>query len=130
MPRYILSRRVFNTLSGRGYKLICKICGFAFKIARCPKCGKYDIVWDDAEKINFRCNDCEFVDDACNMDGCVESKPSKYRLWRCEKCGEKYSRKQEMCVECGGRIYTSGRKFYHCKCYDDSFFEVEDDDDD
>ena len=62
MARYILSKRIYNTLRGRGYELICKIC-------RCP----------------------------LHIDDCVESKPSKYRK----------------------------RKFYHCKCYDDSFIDVD-----
>lgn len=67
MARYILTRRVYNTLVGRGYKLICKICGCQLQI-----------------------NDC------------VESKPSKYRR----------------------------RKFYHCDCYDGSFMDIGNGDDD
>lgn len=67
MPRYELTRRVYNTLIGRGYKLICKIC-------RCP----------------------------LQVGDCVESKPSKYRR----------------------------RKFYHCECYDESFLDVGDENDD
>ena len=65
MSRYYLTKRVYNTLMGRGYKLICKICSLPLQI-----------------------NDC------------IESKPSKYKK----------------------------RKFYHCECYDGSFIEIEDND--
>jgi len=98
VARYILTKRVYNTLLGRGYKLVCKICEFPLEIAKCPKCRSRNVVWADSLKQEFKCKDCGFKDDACNLNGCVESKPSKYRR----------------------------RKFYHCKCYDDSFFEVKD----
>lgn len=98
MARYILTKRVFNTLRGRGYNLKCKICEFPFEIAKCPKCRSQNVVWADNLKKEFKCESCGFQDVACNLNGCVESKPSKYRR----------------------------RKFYHCKCYDDSFFEVSD----
>lgn len=61
MVKYLLTRRVYNTLIGRGYRLICKIC-------RCP----------------------------LQVGDCVESKPSKYRR----------------------------RKFYHCDCYQGSFIDL------
>ena len=128
MARYILTKRVYNTLHGRGYKLVCKICEFPLKIAKCPKCRSQNIVWADKLKEQFKCKNCGFKDDACNLEGCVESKPSKYRLWLCSKCGKKYSKKQEICISCDGIVYTFGRKFYDCKCYDDSFFEAEDND--
>lgn len=67
IARYILNKRVLTTLTSRGYKLICKICGKKF------------------------------------VEGdCIESKPSKYR----------------------------NRKFYHCDCYDDSFIDTGDDEND
>ncbi len=66
MARYTLTKRIFNTLKGRGYKLVCKICD-------CP----------------------------LQVGDWVESKPSKYRR----------------------------RKFYHAECYDESFIEVEGEDD-
>lgn len=124
MARYILTKRVYNTLLGRGYKLVCKICGFNLEIAKCPKCRSQNVVWADKLKQQFKCNKCDFKDDACNLNGCIESKPSKYRIWQCESCKEKYSRKQERCPKCKGKVYTFGRKFYHCSCYDDSFFEA------
>ena len=62
MVSYILTARTYSTLTGRGYRLVCKICG-------CP----------------------------LQTGDCVESKPSKYRR----------------------------RKFYHCKCYEDAFLEIE-----
>lgn len=65
----------------------------------------------------------------------VESKPSKYHHWECEKCGERmddkpdkktriapdnwvYIHKKYGDEECGGIIYNIGRKFYHIECYD------------
>lgn len=105
MARYILTKRVFNTLRGRGYKLVCKLCGLPFEIAKCPKCRSQDIVWVDKRiKEKFMCNGCGFSDEGCNLKGCIESKPSKYKR----------------------------RKFYDCGCYDGSFFEsdeVDEDDD-
>ena len=97
LARYILTRRVYNTLIGRGYKLVCKICECELKIAKCPKCNSENIVVFNEEY--YLCKNCNHKDLMCSLNGCVESKPSKYRR----------------------------RKFYHCDCYDGSFMEIEDD---
>ena len=131
MTRYLLKKRVYNTLIGRRYKLICKICNFPFKIISCPNCKSQNIDWVDKNlKEKVKCSNCELIIDACELDGCVESKPCKYRLWQCENCDMKYSRKQEKCLKCGGIVYTIGRKFYHCKCYENSFIDLNGEDDD
>ena len=67
MTRYKLSQRVYTTLVGRGYHLICKICEKKLEVG-----------------------------------DCIESKPNKYK----------------------------NRKFYHCDCYQDSFIDLPDGDDD
>lgn len=43
MGRYILKKRTYNTLIGRGYKLVCKICGCPLQIDDCveSKPSKY-----------------------------------------------------------------------------------------
>lgn len=102
MPRYILSHRVFKTLIGRGYKLVCKTCDLPFQVAKCFYCGSEDVKFKDKTKEYYICKDCGFSDLACKLDGCVESKPSKYRR----------------------------RKFYHCRCYDGLFKDFPDEDDD
>lgn len=102
MPRYILTHRVHKTLIGRGYELVCKTCGISFKVAKCSHCGSGDVKFKDEEKEYYLCKNCGFSDLACTLDGCVESKPSKYRR----------------------------RKFYHCRCYDGLFKDFPDGDED
>ena len=104
MSRYKLTKRVIDTMVGRGYNLVCKICEISLK--------QGDI---------------------------IESKPSKYPRWKCEKCGNitnerptkrimvrgnwffvcrKYNGEKGRI--CGGIVFNYGRKFYHAECYDKS----------
>lgn len=41
--RYILTKRTYNVLIGRGYKLVCKICKYPLQIGDCveSKPSKY-----------------------------------------------------------------------------------------
>lgn len=102
MARYILTRRVYNTLLGRGYKLACKICEVSFKVVKCPSCDSNNVAFKDSDEEYYLCKKCGHSGFACDLDGCIESKPSKYRK----------------------------RKFYHCSCYEKSFIDLPNGDDD
>lgn len=64
----------------------------------------------------------------------IESKPSKYRHWECDKCGKRYedppNQKVQIatnecvfkCPDCNGTLYHMGRKLYHSQCYEDSHY--------
>lgn len=112
MSKYVLTVRVYHTLEGRGYKLNCKICSAPF--------------------LPLPPNVSETSPKAKVFPYLIESKPSKYRHWECDKCGEKcdepLSPKVQIpndkwvykCSECGGILYHVGRKLYHSRCYEDS----------
>lgn len=107
MSRYVLTKRLYNTMTGRGYKLVCRIC-----------------------KVPLQKGDL------------IESKPSKYQNWECDRCqvttksgkSKAFSTKTKpkarvpmplerkglpKCWRCGGPMHYVGRKFYHADCYDD-----------
>jgi len=65
--RYVLTRRVYTTLIGRGYKLICKICEEPLQVGDCveSKPSRY-------RKRKFYHCDCyedSFIDLNGNSDG-------------------------------------------------------------
>ena len=119
--RYILTPRVYSTLEGRGYKLICRR-----KTCELP-----------LDKLTPKSRNETEADYERRKENCtIESKPSKYHHWECDKCGKKMDEKPTQHIRvieqarehwfyvcsCGGIIYDIGRKFYHAKCYDDMHY--------
>jgi len=97
MSKYILTDRIYFTLMGRGYKLICKICG----------CNL--IPGDEIESKRGKYH--KWICDKCHYSQTRKPKNKK-------KIGpEKWVRE---CPECGGEMYLIGRKFYHRACYEGS----------
>ena len=103
---------------GRGYKLVCRKCDIDLKKLTKRLIGESD------DEYKARRRNCT-----------VESKPSKYHHWECDKCGERMDGKPDSKtmvspdnwvyihdrhdgVECGGVIFNIGRKFYHLDCYE------------
>ena len=121
MARYLLSVRIYNTLVGRGYKLVC----------RRQQCNlPLDKMTPEKQMENETVEEYE----ARKLESTVESKPSKYHHWECDKCGERLGYKPKSVRVrntwvylheengCGGRIYNIGRKFYHASCYDETHY--------
>lgn len=60
LTRYVLTRRVYTTLVGRGYKLVCKICEQKLHIGDCveSKPSKYR----NRKFYHCDCYDDSFID--------------------------------------------------------------------
>jgi len=97
MSRYILTERILNTLRGRGYKLVCKICGNDLKEDQEVE-SKHSAYW---------CWQCE----CCGWKS--KRKPKERK-----RIGREWS---VACPACNGTVYRLGRKFYCASCYDESF---------
>lgn len=97
MSRYILTERTYNTLIGRGYKVVCKICGCPLVIGQEVE-SKHSAYW------RWECEDCGWHD---------KRKPRKRK-----RIGRRWVL---VCPKCGGTVYRMGRKFYCAECYDSSF---------
>lgn len=97
MSRYTLTERTYNTLIGRGYKLVCKICNCHLEIGQEVE-SKHSAYW------RWECEDC----------GWYAKRPPKKR----KRVGRAFF---FSCPECNGKVYRIGRKFYCAQCYDNSF---------
>ena len=100
MKSYVLTRKVYNMMVGRGYNLICKICRMALETG--------DEVESKSSKYRkWQCDKCGFTS---------KNKPKKKKrigeVWYIE------------CPVCQGIVYSVGRKFYHKRCYNDSHIDV------
>lgn len=118
MSKYRLTQRVYHTMQGRGYRLVCKKCNNPLLPAPLrPLDHKAAKIWDKSTEWD------------------IESKPSKYRKWICEKCEyEIYEvpKKSKLvgnrwfysCPKCNGIMYNVGRKLYHSDCYENLHIDV------
>lgn len=121
MARYLLTPRIYNTLVGRGYKLVC----------RRQRCN---LPLDKLSPEKPMPNETDEAYEARVLESTVESKPSKYHHWECDRCGERLGYKPKSVRvrntwvyiheenDCGGRIFNIGRKFYHASCYDETHY--------
>jgi len=97
MSRYILSERTYNTLVGRGYRLVCKICECNLEIGQEVE-SKHSGYW------RWECEDCGWN---------TKKKPKERK-----RIGKRWVLK---CPICSGTVFCIGRKFYCASCYDKSF---------
>lgn len=113
---YLLTRRTYNTLQGRGYKLVCKICGDNLEFITAQRPDETDKEYQERKNKSM-----------------IESKPSTYHKWKCDNCKVVLHDKPERnsmlgnrwyytCPDCGGVVYHVGRKFYHEICYEASHY--------
>lgn len=92
-----MTERTYNTLIGRGYKLVCKICGCNLEIGQEVE-SKHSSYW------RWECEDCGWNS---------KRKPKDQK-----RIGRKWV---SSCPMCTGTVYCVGRKFYCAECYDSSF---------
>ena len=87
MARYLLSVRIYNTLVGRGYKLVCRRqrCNLPLEKMTPEKRMEKETVKEY---------------EARQLESTVESKPSKYHHWECDKCGERIGYKPKSVRVC------------------------------
>ncbi len=98
MSKYTLTRRVYNTMVGRGYNLVCKICDMPLEIMQ-------EVESKPSKYRKWNCDQCGYSS---------EDKPDKR-----SRIGEYW---YLQCPECGGIVYCIGRKFYHSTCYEDAHY--------
>lgn len=104
MSRYVLTERIYNTLIGRGYKLVCKICGCHLEKEQEVE-SKHSSYW------RWECEDCGWNS---------KRKPKDHK-----RVGRGWVLS---CPMCTGTVYRVGRKFYCATCYDSSFARSDDND--
>jgi len=93
LSRYILTKRVYDTMVGRGYYLVCKRCDCPLQIG--------DKVESKHSKYRrWKCANCGKISQRATKRGLIEGIITL------------------VCRLCGGRVYIIGRKFYHAECYD------------
>jgi len=97
---YVLTKRTYDTMIGRGYNLTCKICGEALEIG--------DLVESKPSKYrHWECFNCK---EQFNFKPQKNLHIGEYWYYRCPQCG--------------GVAYCIGRKFYHSSCYEGSHYDI------
>lgn len=97
MSRYILTKRIYSTLVGRGFHLVCKRCD-------CPLQVDDEIESKHSKYLRWECINCGRISQRQAKRGYIRG------IWTL------------VCRICSGRVYIIGRKFYHSHCYDEMHF--------